>query len=145
MIIKYRYLELVKEKDDKPHQIPLEFIDDYEPIDTSISLYDEDEPFDVDRVYLKLQQRRKKLIADVKKINNDNSRKVHSVHAEQLIQTLDKCIEYLLRFQNFDAYNVADYVINNSTIEKTTLGNYFLELFGKSIYADNTKKTYNTN
>ena len=136
MLIKYRFYEIVSSID-PVKQPKIDYFDDLTPVDNGDRepLYDELEEFDVDRLYARLQTVRKKIIQTVRN-ERDGQRSIHMVHSEQLIQVLNLCIEYLMRFQNFNAYSVADYCCNNSTMNKATVGNHFHELFGIKIIVD---------
>lgn len=137
MTIKHQFYYLVT-LPKNTRTLLLEYVDSYESVDTSESMYDEKQEIDVEAVYKQLQTRRAKLIAIVRQ-EEDNLRSIPIIKAGQLIQTLDLCIEYLLRFKNFNIYCLKEYVENNSLMSKSTISNHFGELFHEITHV---KKSY---
>lgn len=60
----------------------------------------------------------------------DGLRTITPMKAENLLEVLRLCGEYVQKFEDFNAYNVCEYVVYNTTHGNGTVGNYIKELFG---------------
>jgi hypothetical protein len=133
MVIKHKYYDMVKNKGIK--EIQLEFIDDYTSIDTDKSIYDQKEEIDVETISKRLEALRTEHIEMLTQ-TGDRYHKINIHTQKQLILIIDKCQEYLLRFENFNSDSIYEYVVNNTVINSFTLTNCFYKLFGISIAVD---------
>lgn len=138
MIIKNKYYEIVTFRG-RTREIQLEYIDNYEQVDNNecnlIDTFEQKDEIDVEAILKHLQTLRTKHVETLAQ-TGDRYHKINIDTQIRQILIIDKCIEYLLRFQDFNSYNVYEYVIHNITIHNSVLSNCFFKLFGISIAPD---------
>jgi hypothetical protein len=134
MVIKHKYYDIVTSRG-MINQPQLEYVDNYEPIDTDTPMYETKEEIDVEAISKHLQTLETKIKESIlKDIDNRNVDKIKEYN-NQLI-CLDYCKEYLLRFNDFNTSGVIEYIENNSNVGIYKIGCAIQELFGSYITVD---------
>jgi hypothetical protein len=133
MVIKYFYYnKFVAGKTKKV--LDLEYVDDYEPIDNGKSLYVDNEILDTEGILGHLETLENRIKTKIRR-EFDGQRTLTLMKAENLLEVLSLCKEYVRKFDDFNTYGVAEYVVNNTSHGSATIGNFFNELFGVYVNA----------
>lgn len=114
--------------------LDLEFVDDYEPVDHGKSLYVDNEVLDTEGLLRHLEALENRINTKIRR-EFDGQRTLTLMKAENLLQILSLCKEYVRKFDDFSAISVAEYCQNNTVHGAATIGLYFKELFGVYVNA----------
>lgn len=118
---------------DKPRDIQLSYIDNYDNYDDCQSIYSDNKEIDIMALLKRFAEIRIRIRNDMASRSPSGFTVMTSTRGATLLRVVDCCEEYLLKFQNFNSSCVADYCINNLNINRSTLSIYLGHLFNYHI------------
>ena len=137
LIIKQKLYTLIVSPTLRINKIPLELHDDFENLPISIEDVQE-QLYDKDAILKLIETVRIKVNKGMAQQKIDRHHRGYPLipHPKgmSLLFMLDKCWDYVNKYEDFSGLNLAEYLYYNTDLSRGTIGLYLLELFGCAAY-----------